>query len=98
MNLNHKLKSNVNTSIELIIFLGVIAWEFLVHIMNHIGLAWWAKIETHEPQSIYWFGPFLSRNKLESNLKVFLSDLSNESPKLIKQSTIKCSKNEPYTL
>ena len=30
---------------------------------NKLGLAWWAKVETHAPDVIYWFGPFLTKKK-----------------------------------
>jgi len=28
---------------------------------NKLGLAWWAKIETNQPNGTYWFGPFITK-------------------------------------
>ena len=42
---------------------------------NGLGLAWWARVETHGPDAIYWFGPFVRRHTLEARLPEFLSDL-----------------------
>jgi len=43
---------------------------------NKLGLAWWAKIETDQPSSTYWFGPFITKRSLQENmsslLKIFL--------------------------
>ena len=64
---------------------------------NSFGLAWWAKVETIEPEVIYWFGPFLTRRSLKVRLNVFIEDLSAESPKKINHSLIRCRRNEPLT-
>ena len=32
-------------------------------IVNRFGFAWWAKIETGNPNATYWFGPFLTKKK-----------------------------------
>ena len=45
---------------------------------NKLGLAWWAKVETTNTSTTYWFGPFLTKRGLIENLKKFLSDLSEE--------------------
>ena len=37
---------------------------------NKLGLAWWAKIETLNPNATYWYGPFLSKRSLEDNLSL----------------------------
>ena len=28
---------------------------------NLLGLAWWARIDTRNPDVTYWFGPFVRR-------------------------------------
>ena len=38
---------------------------------NKLGLAWWAKIETLNPNATYWYGPFLSKRNLEDNIFSF---------------------------
>ena len=65
---------------------------------NKLGLAWWAKIETQEPSSTYWFGPFLTKRSLKKDLVSFLQDLSNEGSKNIKHSIVRCNKEEPLTV
>ena len=64
---------------------------------NSFGLAWWAKVETNQPDVTYWFGPFLTRRSLKISLTGFVEDLSAESPKGINHSLIRCRRNEPLT-
>ena len=65
---------------------------------NKLGLAWWAKIETQEPSSTYWFGPFLTKRSLKKDLVSFIQDLTNEGSKNIKHSIVRCNKEEPLTV
>ena len=65
---------------------------------NKLGLAWWAKIETEEPSSTYWFGPFLTKRSLKEKLVSFIQDLTDEGAKNIKHSIVRCSKEEPLTV
>jgi len=64
---------------------------------NKLGLAWWAKIETEQPISTYWYGPFLTKRSLKANLVSFIEDLSAEGSNNIKQSIVRCKKEEPLT-
>ena len=64
---------------------------------NSFGFAWWAKIETNQPNVTYWFGPFLTRRSLKVRLTGFVDDLTGESPKAINHSLIRCRRNEPLT-
>ena len=64
---------------------------------NCIGLAWWAKVETNQPDVTYWFGPFLTRRSLKVSLTGFVDDLSAESPNQISHSLIRGRRNEPLT-
>jgi len=64
---------------------------------NSFGLAWWAKVETVQPEVTYWFGPFLTRRSLKARLNGFLDDLSAEAPKKITHSLIRCRRSEPLT-
>ena len=65
---------------------------------NKLGLAWWAKIETDQPNSIYWFGPFITKRSLEENMSSFIKDLTDEGSKNIKYSLVRCNKEEPLTV
>ena len=65
---------------------------------NIVGFAWWAKVETHQPNAIYWFGPFLTRRSLQVNLPSFLEDLSVEGSDSIKHSLFRGRRGEPLTI
>ena len=65
---------------------------------NKLGLAWWAKIETEDPNAIYWFGPFLTKRSLKENMSSFIHDLSDEGTSSIKHSLVRCKKEEPLTV
>ena len=65
---------------------------------NKLGLAWWAKIETDEPKTTYWFGPFMTKRSLIENMPPFIEDLSNEGSINIKHSLVRCKKEEPLTI
>ena len=47
-------------------------------VANGLGLAWWARVETRQPDVTYWFGPYVRRNSLEEALPPFLADLRSE--------------------
>ena len=65
---------------------------------NKLGLAWWAKIETENPNVTYWYGPFLRKRNLEDKLFSFIKDLSDEGSTDIKHSVVRCKKEEPLTV
>ena len=65
---------------------------------NKLGLAWWAKIETDQPSSTYWFGPFITKRSLKENMPSFIKDLSDEGSSKIKHSLVRCKKEEPLTV
>ena len=65
---------------------------------NKLGLAWWAKIETADPNAIYWFGPFLTKRSLKENMSSFIHDLLDEGTSSIKHSLVRCKKEEPLTV
>ncbi len=64
---------------------------------NRLGLAWWAKIETDNPNSIYWFGPFLTKRNLKNKVAVFMNDLTEEGIESMDHSFIRCRRIEPLT-
>ena len=65
---------------------------------NILGLAWWAKVETKVPQVTYWFGPFLTRRGLQSNLSSFEEDLSIEGANSINHKLFRGNRREPFTI
>ena len=65
---------------------------------NKLGLAWWAKIETQQPNIIYWYGPFLTKRSLKENLSTFIEDLTKEGSINIKHDLVRCKKEEPLTV
>ena len=64
---------------------------------NNFGLAWWARVETKDPNVTYWFGPFLTRRSLKGSLSIFVNDLSDEGIQSITHSYIRCHRSEPLT-
>ena len=64
---------------------------------NGLGLAWWARVETRSPEVTYWFGPFLRRRTLESQLAPFLSDLRAEGPASVEYTLERTRRTEPLT-
>ena len=65
---------------------------------NNVGLAWWVRIETRDPNVVYWFGPFLTRKGLNVQLSVFLKDLSDEAPSSVTHRVERCCRREPLTI
>ena len=65
---------------------------------NKLGLAWWAKIETEQPSATYWYGPFITKRSLKENISSFIRDLSDEGSTKIKQTLVRCKKEEPLTV
>ena len=64
---------------------------------NSFGIAWWAKVETKQPEVTYWFGPFLTRRSLKLRLNGFVEDLSNEAPSGISHTIHRTQRKEPLT-
>ena len=67
-------------------------------IANGFGLAWWARVETRQPDVTYWFGPYLRRSTLESSLPPFLADLRSEGAGEIQHTLIRARRSEPLTI
>ena len=65
---------------------------------NKLGLAWWAKVQTENPNTIYWYGPFLTKRSLKENLEFFVNDLKEEGSTNIKYEFVRCNKDEPLTI
>ena len=65
---------------------------------NKLGLAFWAKIQTENPNTTYWYGPFLTKSSLNENLNSFVQDLTDEGSTNIKHKIVRCNKEEPLTV
>jgi len=65
---------------------------------NKLGLAWWAKIETQQPNITYWYGPFITKRSLKKNMSTFIEDLTKEGSIEIKHNIVRCKKEEPLTV
>ena len=65
---------------------------------NKLGLAWWAKIETEQPITTYWYGPFITKRSLKENISYFIQELSEEGSINIKHTVVRCKKEEPLTV
>ena len=64
---------------------------------NKLGLAWWAKIEADQPNTTYWYGPFITKRSLKENISSFIKDLTDEGSINIKHTLVRCKKDEPLT-
>jgi hypothetical protein len=67
-------------------------------IANGFGFAWWARVETRQPDVTYWFGPYLRRTSLESALPPFLADLRSEGAGEIQHTLVRARRGEPLTI
>ena len=70
----------------------------LRNLANGLGMAWWARVETSGPDVTYWFGPFLTRQGLESELPAFLEDISSEQPQSMRHTLLRTRRGEPLTI
>lgn len=66
-------------------------------VANALGLAWWAKVRSEDPQLIYWVGPFLRRRQLERHLLLFLRDLQLEGAQDLTAERLRRRRSEPLT-
>ena len=69
----------------------------LRNLANAVGLAWWARVETRNPDAVYWFGPFVRRQTLEAALLPFLEDQRTEAPASMEHRLLRTSRDEPFT-
>ncbi len=90
-------KAGAFAVIDFLILSWLVAWELLLRLINFLGFAWWAKIDTQKPDATYWFGPFLTNRTLQAKLQIFLLDLASEKPSLVTHKSIRCSRIEPFT-
>lgn len=67
-------------------------------IANGFGMAWWARVETRQPDVTYWFGPYIRRTSLEAALPPFLADLRSEGAGEINHALLKTRRSEPLTI
>ena len=65
---------------------------------NALGLAWWARIDTREPNVTYWYGPYVRRSTLDEKLKGFLADLRSEAPAVLEYQVMRTRRGEPLTV
>jgi hypothetical protein len=65
---------------------------------NAMGLAWWARVDTRQPDVTYWFGPFVRRQTLEADLPGFLADLRSEAPGVLEHELLRTGRSEPFTI
>jgi len=67
-------------------------------VANGLGLAWWARVETRQPDVTYWFGPYVRRASLEAALPPFLADLRSEGASAVEHSILRTRRGEPLTI
>ena len=67
-------------------------------VANGLGLAWWARVETRDPDVTYWFGPYVRRSSLEAALPPFLADLRTEGVAELNHTLLRTRRGEPFTI
>jgi len=67
-------------------------------VANGLGLAWWARVETRQPDVTYWFGPYVRRSSLEEALPPFLADLRSEGAVEVNHALLRTRRGEPFTI
>jgi hypothetical protein len=67
-------------------------------VANGLGLAWWARVETRQPDVTYWFGPYVRRRSLEAALPPFLADLRTEGVGDLQHALLRTRRGEPFTV
>lgn len=67
-------------------------------VANGLGLAWWARVETRQPDATYWFGPYVRRSTLETALPPFLADLRSEGVGELNHTLLRTRRGEPLTI
>jgi hypothetical protein len=67
-------------------------------VANLLGVAWWARIDTRQPDVTYWFGPYVRRSSLEASLPSILADLREEGPAVLEHRLLRTRRREPLTI
>lgn len=52
--------------------------EFLISVLDILGLAWWVEVKTEAPKCTYYFGPFVSTEAAEAARPGYVEDLQGE--------------------
>jgi hypothetical protein len=64
--------------------------EFLLVLMERLGIACWVEVKTDYPRCVYYFGPFFSRYEAKVSLSGYLEDLQAEGAQGIKYKIERC--------
>ena len=69
--------------------------EFMIKILQFLGLAFWVEIVTETPRCTYYFGPFLNELEATQAQTGYIEDLENEAAQGI---TVKIKRCKPSNL
>ncbi|OKH24724.1 DUF1816 domain-containing protein [Chroogloeocystis siderophila] len=61
---------------------------------NHVELDWWVEVTTTQPNVIYYFGPFASRQEAQSFLPGYIEDIEQEGCQEICVQVLQCQPTE----
>ncbi len=64
--------------------------EFLLQLMNFLGLAYWVEINTNAPRCTYYFGPFFNETEATSAQHGYIDDLLGEEAQGIQAVVKRC--------
>lgn len=64
--------------------------EFLISLLDVLGLAWWVEIKTEMPHCTYYFGPFTSFDEAKGSEAGYVEDLQAEGAQNISVVVKRC--------
>jgi hypothetical protein len=64
--------------------------EFLVNVLEVLGLAWWVEVVTETPNCTYYFGPFATAKDAKTAQPGYVEDLEQEGASGIKTVVKRC--------
>lgn len=64
--------------------------EFLINLLDVLGLAWWVEVKTEMPRCTYYFGPFASAEDAEGQKPGYIEDLQGEGAQNISALVKRC--------
>ena len=65
---------------------------------NLLGLAWWARVESRNPDLFFRAGAGMRGRSPSRELETFLSDLRSESPAVLEHQLLRTRRSEPFTI
>lgn len=68
--------------------------KFLTELLNNLVQRYWIEVKTGNPNCIYYFGPFLTRQEAKLAEAGFIEDLESENAENIQAEIKRCQPQE----